>query len=98
MKPVFPEIESAVRVATVSFLFRKGDIKYQEENSLLADPDFFKVFDFPLLQGDPKTCLKEPFSAVFSATTAKKYFGNTDPVGQTSSSLKRAGRSKSQGS
>ena len=83
MKPVFPEIESAVRVATVSFLFRKGDIKYQEENSLLADPDFFKVFDFPLLQGDPNTCLKEPFSAVFSATTAKKYFGNTDPIGQT---------------
>jgi putative ABC transport system permease protein len=83
MKPVFPEIESAVRVATVSFLFRKGDIKYQEENSLLADPDFFKVFDFPLLQGDPNTCLKEPFSAVFSATAAKKYFGNTDPIGQT---------------
>ena len=83
MKPVFPEIESAVRVATVSFLFRKGDIKYQEENSLLADPAFFEVFDFPLLQGDPKTVLKEPFTAVFSATTAKKYFGNANPVGQT---------------
>ena len=83
MKPVFPEIESAVRVATVSFLFRKGDIKYQEENSLLADPAFFELFDFPLLQGDPKTVLKEPFTAVFSATTAKKYFGNANPVGQT---------------
>jgi putative ABC transport system permease protein len=83
MKPVFPEIESAVRVVTVSFLFRKDDIKYQEENSLLADPDFFKVFDFPLLQGDPKTCLKEPFSAVFSVSAAKKYFGNANPIGQT---------------
>ena len=83
MKPVFPEIESAVRVATVSFLFRKDDIKYQEENSLLADPAFFKVFDFPLLKGDPKTVLKEPFTAVFSASTAKKYFGNANPVGQT---------------
>ena len=83
MKPVFPEIESAVRMVTVSFLFRKDDIKFQEENSLLADPDFFKVFDFPLLQGDPNTCLKEPFSAVFSASAAKKYFGNTDPIGQT---------------
>ena len=83
MKPVFPEIESAVRVATVSFLFRKDDIKYQEENSLLADPAFFEVFDFPLLQGDPKTVLKEPFTAVFSASTAKKYFGNANPVGQT---------------
>jgi putative ABC transport system permease protein len=83
MKPVFPEIEAAVRVATVSFLFRKDDIKYQEENSLLADHEFFKVFDFPLLEGDPNTALKEPFSVVFSATTAKKYFGNIDPIGQT---------------
>jgi putative ABC transport system permease protein len=83
MKPVFPEIESAVRVVTVSFLFRKDDIKYQEENSLLADPAFFEVFNFPLIRGDPKTALKEPFSAVFSATTAKKYFGAANPVGQT---------------
>jgi putative ABC transport system permease protein len=83
LKREFPEVESAVRTATVSFLFRKGDIKFQEENSLLADPDFFRVFDFPLLKGDPNTCLKEPFSVVFSATAAKKYFGNTDPIGQT---------------
>ena len=83
MKLIFPEIESAVRVATVSFLFRKDDIKYQEENSLIADPAFFQVFDFPLLQGDPNTALKEPFTAVFSATAAKKYFGSTNPVGQT---------------
>ena len=79
----FPEIAGAVRTATVSFLFRKDDIKYQEENSLLADPDFFKVFDFPLLKGDPRTALKEPFSVVFSATAAKKYFGDADPMGQT---------------
>ena len=83
MEPVFPEIASAVRVATVSFLFRKDDVKYQEENSLLADPAFFQVFDFPLLQGDPNTALKEPFTAVFSATAAKKYFGSANPVGQT---------------
>jgi putative ABC transport system permease protein len=79
----FPEIAGGVRTATVSFLFRKGDIKYQEENSLLADPDFFRVFDFPLLKGDPNTALKEPFSVVFSETAAKKYFGDTDPIGQT---------------
>jgi putative ABC transport system permease protein len=79
----FPEIAGAVRTASVSFLFRKDDIKYQEENSLLADPDFFKVFDFPLLKGDPGTALKEPFSVVFSATAAKKYFGDTDPMGKT---------------
>ncbi len=82
LKRDFPEVAAVVRTRTVSFLFREGDIKYQEENSLLADPDFFKVFNFPLLKGDPNTALREPFSVVFSATAAKKYFGNTDPMGQ----------------
>jgi putative ABC transport system permease protein len=83
LKREFPDVVTAVRTATVSFLFRKDDIKFQEENSLLADPDFFRVFDFPLLKGDPNTCLKEPFSVVFSETAARKYFGHTDPIGQT---------------
>ena len=82
LKREFPDVVAAVRTATVSFLFRKDDIKFQEENSLLADPDFFRVFDFPLLKGDPNTCLKEPFSVVFSETAARKYFGHTDPIGQ----------------
>lgn len=83
LKREFPEIMAAVRTVNVSFLFRKGDIKFQEQNALLADPDFFRVFDFPLLEGNPNTALKDPFSVVFSASAAKKYFGNTDPLGQT---------------
>jgi putative ABC transport system permease protein len=40
-------------------------------------------FDFPLLQGDRVTALKEPFSVVLSQSTAKKYFGDANPIGQT---------------
>jgi putative ABC transport system permease protein len=83
MKKQFPEIESAVRTVRGSLLVRTGDIKFQEENSLFADPDFFKIFDFSLLKGDPATVLRDPFSVVFSESAAKKYFGNTNPVGQT---------------
>ena len=83
MKSRFPEIESAVRTVRTSLLVRTGDIKFQEENSLFADPAFFQIFDFPLLKGDPATVLKDPFSVVFSESAAKKYFGNTNPVGQT---------------
>jgi putative ABC transport system permease protein len=78
----FPEIESAVRLSGGSLLVRKGNIKFQEENSLFADSAFFHVFDFKLLQGDPTTALKEPMSLVFSETAAKKYFGNSNPIGQ----------------
>jgi putative ABC transport system permease protein len=62
---------------------RKGDIKFQEDNSLFADSAFFQVFDFKLLKGNPQTALKDPLSMVLSETAAKKYFGNSDPIGQT---------------
>ncbi len=79
----FPEIEAFVRTTGDNVLIRKGDIKFQEENSIWADSALFKVFDFKLLQGDPNTALKEPFSIVFSQSAAKKYFGNKNPIGQT---------------
>src|ERR1700735_2759377 len=79
----FPEVESAVRTVGSSLLLRKGDIKFQEEHALFADPAFFQIFDFTLIQGDPKTVLKDPFSVVFSESAAKKYFGNENPIGQT---------------
>lgn len=83
-KDEFPEVEQFVRFAGGdNVLVRKGDTKYQEENSAWADSAFFKVFDFKLLKGDANTALKDPFSVVFSETAAKKYFGKTDPMGQT---------------
>ncbi|OQP65607.1 ABC transporter permease [Niastella populi] len=79
----FPEVEAFTRVAPENLLFRKGDIKFNEANSIWADSAFFQIFGFKLLKGDPRTALKEPFSVVMSASTAKKYFGKADPMGQT---------------
>lgn len=82
-KDEFPEIESFVRILNDNLLIRKGDIKFQEENTIYADSAFFHVFDFKLLKGNPKSALKDQLSVVFSETAAKKYFGKTDPIGQT---------------
>ena len=83
IKADLPEVESFVRTSGGSFLVRRGNIKFQEERSMFADSTFFKVFDFKLLQGDPKTALTAPASIVFTESTAKKYFGNANPMGQT---------------
>ncbi|MDR6943223.1 ABC transporter permease [Mucilaginibacter pocheonensis] len=83
IKNDFPEVESFVRVSGGSFLIRRGNVKFQEERSVFADSTFFKVFDFKLLKGDPNTALSAQASIVFSETAAKKYFGNSDPIGQT---------------
>ncbi len=79
----FPEIEKVVRVDEQRRLVRNGALAFEEDKSVLADSTFFEVFDFPLLQGDPRTALREPLSIVLSATTAKKYFGNGNPMGRT---------------
>lgn len=83
IKKDFPEVEAAVRLEITSFLVRRGDKKFQEERSLYADSTFFEAFDFPLIKGDPKKALTGLFSIVLSETTAKKYFGSEDPMGET---------------
>ncbi len=83
IKADFPEVESFVRVSGGSFLVKKGNVKFQEEKSAFADSSFFKVFDFKLIKGDPKTALSEIATIVFTESAAKKYFGNADPIGQT---------------
>lgn len=83
LKKEFPEIKHAVRIYNLDMLVRRGNTNFMEDRSLSADSAFFKVFDFKLLQGNKKTCLKEPLSIVLSKTAAKKYFGQKDPMGKT---------------
>ena len=76
-----PGIQSFVRVQSGTEDMKAGtEIKTQD--LLYADPNFFSVFSFPLLSGDPGTCLKDPHSIVLSEDAAKKQFGTTDAVGK----------------
>ncbi|THU34845.1 FtsX-like permease family protein [Niastella caeni] len=79
----FPEVEAFTRVHFDNLLFRKGDIKFNEEGVVWADSAFFNIFGFRLLKGDARTALMQPFTVVLSETAAKKYFGKADPMGQT---------------
>ncbi len=53
------------------------------EDVAQVDPDFFDVFDLPMVRGNGKQALASPTGAVVSETFARKYFGSSDPVGQT---------------
>jgi putative ABC transport system permease protein len=80
---VFPEVEALVRFQ--SFRPRNimvGEKKFREEFAYAVDPTVFEIFDFDFLFGDPKTALQKPYSMVLTAKTAKKYFGNLDPMGK----------------
>lgn len=57
--------------------------KFQEDDGVAyAEPGFFDIFHFPLLEGDPHHLLSEPHSALITARIAQKYFGTTDAVGR----------------
>lgn len=43
----------------------------------------FDVFDFDFAQGDPNTALREPYSMLLTESATRRYFGDTDPIGQT---------------
>jgi putative ABC transport system permease protein len=80
----FPEIEKVVQFTSHnSLLLQNGDKRFQEENLLFMDSTAFQVFSWKLLAGDPNTALVAPNSIVLTKSTAKKYFGDANPVGQT---------------
>ncbi|MCO6482854.1 MAG: ABC transporter permease [Flavobacteriales bacterium] len=58
------------------------DRMFTESGLYLVDSTVFDLFDYPLIQGDPKTALAKPGSIVLSQELAKKYFGDADPMGQ----------------
>ncbi len=84
LKKEVPEIEAAIRFVIVGrILAGKGEKRFYEENGLYADSSVFKVFSFPLHQGDPRTVLSAPNSIVVTRSFAEKYFGKENPVGQS---------------
>ncbi|NIR52884.1 FtsX-like permease family protein [candidate division KSB1 bacterium] len=84
LKQAFPEVLKSTTLDMDSeVLIGVGKKSYYEFGLLWASPEFFEVFTFPLLKGDPKTAIDEPYSMVISERLAHKYFGDQNPVGQS---------------
>jgi putative ABC transport system permease protein len=81
----FPEIEATARLRACSrtTVVEAGDRRYPEPKCMAADAELFRLFDFEWLEGNASTALREPYSAVLTATAARKYFGGAPALGQT---------------
>lgn len=82
----FPEVVRAVRLFNPDNpvpLVRHGNRRFYEKNFFFADADIFELFSFSLIQGDPQRALADPFSVVLTEETARKYFGDQEPLGKT---------------
>jgi putative ABC transport system permease protein len=83
-----PEVKAAVRlVHTAPFMadpvMQYQDKKFRESRIYYADNGFLSALSYNMVSGSPALALDKPNQLVISKSTAKKYFGESDPVGKT---------------
>lgn len=72
LKRTYPQVEEFVRFEDTEAVFNKTS--KEKKGIVKTDPSVLKVFSYPLLEGNPNTALKDPYSIVISESLAKKYF------------------------
>ena len=84
IKNAFPEITDNVklRLYPASVLFKTDEKTGIEKSAAYASPNFLETFDFPLVAGNKHTALAQPNAIVLTTSTAKRYFGDSDPIGK----------------
>ena len=62
-----------------------GEIKKFKELAgfAFAEPEYFSIFNYPLVKGDQQNLLTAPNTAIITEKLALKYFGKDDPMNQT---------------
>ncbi|MCP4727383.1 MAG: ABC transporter permease, partial [bacterium] len=83
MKNDYPEIIRSTRFDFDNRLVKYKDKIFNEFGYINADPEFFEMFNFPFISGDPKTAISSPNSVVLTREMAEKYFGEEEPMGKT---------------
>jgi putative ABC transport system permease protein len=82
MHEQIPEVRSATRLAQQYMTMTAGDRQFSEKVGTV-DPNFLQVIALPLVSGNPATALSRPENLVISQSAARKYFGDSDPIGKT---------------
>lgn len=83
LKERFPEVVASARAANASHrYYRVGNETYLNEKMINVDPEIFDIMDIPFIIGDPKAALERPNSIVLTKHMAKKYFGDSNPMGK----------------
>lgn len=79
----FPEVVAATRIDNFGqSLITIDGVPYYETGFVEADSSVFDVFTIPMIAGNPATALNRPNTIALSESTARKYFGEADPIGK----------------
>jgi len=83
IKAAYPGVKDMARVFMDDMILQSNPNNATKEEVAYADSSVFKIFSWPLLRGKIGRMFEAPCNVVLSETAAKKYFGNSDPIGQT---------------
>jgi putative ABC transport system permease protein len=83
LKEKLPEVEKAASFEMDwDITANVGENAYSEKGLAVISDDFFEMFSFPFVKGDPNTLFSDKYSVVVSERIAKKYFGYEEPIGK----------------
>jgi putative ABC transport system permease protein len=82
MQAEIPEVTAQIHLIPETMTARIGDRLFRVSIDTV-DPNFFQMIKLPLVAGDPARVLAQPDSIVLSQTMARKFFGDTNPLGKT---------------
>ncbi len=84
LKKEYPSVKEYCRLYHTNFLLsnESGDKKFHENKGYFADASFIRLFNTPLISGNPDEALNGPDKIVISEEMAKKYFGSEPAIGK----------------
>jgi putative ABC transport system permease protein len=77
-----PEVQSACRVCAFNTLVKYNNNTFNDPVNMV-DSSFFKIFDFPLKEGDINNPFPTKNSLIITEKAARKYFGKKSAIGKT---------------
>jgi putative ABC transport system permease protein len=85
MKEYFPEVEEVGRVYGRNVSIKRIDQEeaFEETGVFFADSSIMKMFTFHFVKGNPKRALTDKFTVLINEEMATKYFGETNPIGES---------------
>lgn len=88
LKNNFPEIEQTTHIEMRQLNMFSPVVQYKNnsfeiEQYYSADPGFFEIFDFEILQGNIQLAMQSPFSLILTESEAARIFNTNNPIGET---------------
>jgi putative ABC transport system permease protein len=81
LKNDFGAVKKVTRILPLgTSAIKYGENIFNQTDVYFADENLFDVFDFKVTKGNAALALSDPFSVMMTEETAKKYFGNADPM------------------